>query len=110
MNSGESPVPSPKLSAAVDADVAPVPPLANGTVQDVILPAFSWVRPVVTPVPPRFIFSVPEAIFVAFNPVKLEPLPIKEGAVIFPDALIAPDADNDVPVFVIMISFVVWLS
>ena len=38
------------------------------------------------------------------------PDPIKEGAVIFPDAFIEPDVVKDVPVFVIMIEFVVWLS
>ena len=53
MNWGESLVPSPKLLAAVDALVAPVPPLANATVPDVILLPSREVRPVVTPVPPR---------------------------------------------------------
>ena len=110
MNWGELVVPSPKLLAAVDALVAPVPPLANGTVPDVILLPSRELRPVVTPVPPRATCSIPELAFVTFKPVKLEPLPIKEGAVIFPDAFIAPDVVKDVPVFVIMIVFVVWLS
>ena len=35
------------------------------------------------------------------------PDPIKEGAVIFPDEIIVPDVCKDVPVFVIMIEFVV---
>jgi hypothetical protein len=43
-------------------------------------------------------------------PVSDVPDPIKEGAVIFPDEIMVPEVDKEVPVFVIMIEFVVWLS
>ena len=43
-------------------EVAPVPPLPTAKVPDVMLPASSWAKPVVTPVPPCAVPTEPHDI------------------------------------------------